>query len=200
MSWHQSINPSKSARRLLLPGASPQAFLESLLAAELYGDAINVLPHLLSKQGAVWWGCLCAWQAARPEPTPIEAKALQAALRWVMMPSEENRRSAEGPGRAATLQTPAGCLALAAFWSGGSMIAPEVGMVVPPSHATTRLVAGAVMTAAILHEPLNWKQHYCQFLAMGQDIIRGNNLWTELVQDEEHAGEQAECLDPVAVG
>src|SRR6266849_9173500 len=122
------IRLSRDAAQLLRPELTPQAFFEMLVEREKDTDALRFLAHCLPKRRAVWWGCLCLWRTHGPEPavksSPIagpEAVALAAAARWVKQPWEENRLRAETPGREAGLKTAAGCLAMASFWSGGSM-------------------------------------------------------------------------------
>lgn len=174
------VNLSPGARELLEPTLCSHAFFERLLVHECYGDAVRFLPHALPSRRAIWWGCLCAWDLmAAVGGAESERAALDAALAWVLQPSEELRRAAETPARTATLQSPAGCLAQAAFWSGGSMVGPHLPMVPSSSHATPRLVGGAVLRSAIRREPLRALDHYRRYLAMGQDIARGRNLWTD---------------------
>lgn len=184
---HAEIYLSDEALRLLLPEMAPETFLDCLLAAEFHADAIRLLSHLLPKQAAVWWGCLCAWQLARPEKNLVETDALHAAAEWVMLPSEENRRGAEGPGGAATMQTPAGCLAMAAFWSGGSMIGPELPKLPPPADASARLVSGAILTAVLRQEPSRWRESFGQVLAVGKEILHGRCLWPEAAATTEES-------------
>ena len=47
------------------PELTGRALLQRLQMAELRTDALKVLPHLLDKRAAVWWGCLCVCQAER---------------------------------------------------------------------------------------------------------------------------------------
>jgi hypothetical protein len=88
--------------------------------------------------------------AALPAP---QAAAVQAAERWVADPSEANRRAAQAASEAAGLGTPAGCAAMAAFWSGGSLAPPEAPVVPPGEILTAHGSAGPVMLAAVLTEP-----------------------------------------------
>src|SRR5207237_10478430 len=110
--------------KLLHDNPSPRAFFDLLVQHEQFGDAVRFLAHALPKRAAIWWGCLCLWDMCWPEPAEVVEAAVRAAVQWVLDPSEPHRRAAEKAGRAAGFQTAAGCLAMAAFWSRGSMSRP----------------------------------------------------------------------------
>ena len=111
----------EDAKKLLRDGMTPPQFLAVLTEKQLAVDAVRFLAHALPKREAVWWACLCARQAAGGNLPAKPAAALQAAERWAADPSEDNRRKAQAAAEAAEMSTPAGCAAMAAFWSGGSM-------------------------------------------------------------------------------
>ena len=111
---------SEDAQRLLRPDLSPDDFLDTLLASHLYRERYPFPGASMPKQRAVWWGCLCAWLAVRPTLPDKAQAALQAAVNWMLRPSESSRRAAEEAGRADNFETAPGCLAMAAFWSSGS--------------------------------------------------------------------------------
>jgi hypothetical protein len=169
---------SGPACELARPELALRRFFDALMQRELHADAIQVLPHLLTKRAAVWWGALYAWQANRPEPPAAFAAALEAALNWVYDPSEEHRRAAEAPAEAVNMRSSAGCLASAAFWSDGSMARPDLPIVAPPPHLTAVCVGGAVLLACVEREPMHYLDHYRQALELGIEIARGRLLWT----------------------
>lgn len=171
---------SPAAGELARPGLPLARYFDLLLERRLYADAIQALPHRLPRRAAVWWGCLCAWQANRPALAGPAATALAAALRWALEPTEEHRRAAEGPAQAAGMTTSAGALAWAAFWSGGSMLSqPDLPPVPPPPHVTAVVVAGAVLLAAVEREPMRFAEHYRLFLGLGLEVARGRLLWAD---------------------
>jgi len=168
---------SADGRKLLRPGQPPASFFGLLFANELYPDAVQFMAHLMPKREAVWWGCLCAWNGARPEPPPELGDALEAAVRWVREPSEENRRAAQGPGEKLGPAALAGAVALAAFWSGGSMSGPDLPAVPPPPTLTHSAIAGAVLAAAAQGDPAQMRQRYRQFLHLAVDVANQKNRW-----------------------
>ena len=113
------------AKKLLRDGMAPRPFLDVLIEKQEFADAVRFLAHALPKREAVWWACQCARQAYGANPPAPLGPALQAAEKWVIDPSEENRRAAHAASEAAGLGVPAGCAAMAAFFSGGSLGAAD---------------------------------------------------------------------------
>ncbi len=173
---NQRCSLSEEARRLLREGLTPRAFFDLLGEAGLHADAVQFLSQALPRNEGVWWACVCLRQANLAAQPPA-ALAVQAAERWVASPSEENRRAAFAAAEKADLGTPAGCAALAAFWSGGSLAPPEVPAVPPPDHLTGKGVAAAVMLAVVKAEPPRIAERWRQFLALGSEVASGANRW-----------------------
>jgi hypothetical protein len=166
------------ARRLLRDDLSPPAFFDLLVKKQQYNDAIRFLAHALPKRLAIWWGCLCLWQRYRPDGDVKTLAALEAACCWVFEPSEERRRAAEAPGRAAGLDTAAGCLAMSVFWSGGSMGRADLPAIPPPPSLAPRVLAGAVLLAAASSgtSPVRIQRRR-EFLAIGREVAAGGAPW-----------------------
>jgi hypothetical protein len=165
------------AKKLLRDGMTPRQFLDVLVQKEQFPDAARFLAHALPKREAVWWACLCARQAAGSNLPAKPAAALQAAERWTADPSEDNRRKAQAAAEAAEMGTPAGCAAMAAFWSGGSLAPPNVPAVPPGEFLTAHGVAGAVMLAAVITQPEKAPEKYRKFFALGTEVGNGTNKW-----------------------
>ena len=159
-----------------------EAFLDELIAKEQFTDAIRILAHALPKPQAVWWFCLCLWNVYRRQDSAEISASLNAALAWLAEPSEENRRFAEIPGREGGLSEPAGCLAMAVFWSGGSM-APAYLATVPPSpELTARVVAGGIVLTSVRDAKAKVRRRRRrEFLAIGKQIASGQLAWQKPV-------------------
>lgn len=171
--------PGEPARGLLAEGMAPEAFLDRLLGAELYVDAARFLAHALPKREAVWWACRSARRASGPMPAPEAEAAIGAAEAWVVEPTEENRRSAMAAAESATFATSAGCAAVAAFWSGGSL-APPAAPAVPPGEYMTALGASAAVLLAGADElPGKLAAAFRALIDDGLAIARGEGLWAE---------------------
>lgn len=166
---------SGPAQALLEPELPPGEFIDRLCAAGLWSDAIRFLAHALPKREAVWWACLAA-RAALDQDAPVpQAEVVAAAEAWVYQPVEENRRAAMAKAEAAGHNNPASWAAIAAFWSGGSLTAPDAAPVAPGEQLTAMAAAGAVQVAAVHREPQRAEEKYRLFIAQGLDIARGGN-------------------------
>ena len=190
----------EAARALLAEGMAPEAFLDRLLEAEQYVDAARFLAHGLPKCEAVWWACRAARRAAGAKPSPEVEAAIRAAEAWVVEPTEENRRPAMAAAEAATFATPAGCAAISAFWSGGSL-APPAAPVVPPGEYMTAMGAAAAMLLAGADEPAGkLAAAYRALIDDGLAIARGEGLWAEPVPrapDPPRKAAPAELKQPI---
>jgi hypothetical protein len=168
---------NQQAQQLVTDDRRPQEILDSLVAADHLADAIRFFALALPKRSSIWWGTLCAWNAYGAQLTGEDLAALETTLSWLRSPGEINRRAAEAAGRKASVRRPAGALAMAAFMSGGSISRPDLPFVEPGPQATARLVAGAILLAAVLREPLQYRDHYRQYLAIGLDVAHGRLGW-----------------------
>jgi hypothetical protein len=167
------VKLNDEARTLLEDHLTAPAYLVRLAEAKCYGDAFQLLAHGLDKQKAVWWACLCLWSQSRPSPPAAVDAVLQVAVRWVLEPREENRQAAAA---LADPLTPAGNLAQALLYSGGSMVGPESPVVPPPPLLTARMVAATVLLASLEGDPLQIDRRSRLFLRLGGiDLPHGTN-------------------------
>jgi hypothetical protein len=174
-----AIQLTAHGRALLNARISTSEFLDILLENRSYADARRVLAHSLPRRRALWWGCLCAWDVYRPDPPEKVANVLQSVVHFILEPTEENRRATAA--RAAEIEPNglAACLAMAAFCSAGSLAPPGLPCVAPRPYLTGRLVGVTVYLASVLHEPARYKDRLREYIAIGRDVSRGINLWTD---------------------
>src|SRR5690606_18599095 len=123
---------SEEARARVQPDHRPDSYITELIDGGQMADAVRVLAALLPAREAIWWAWMCARTTAGEEATPEVVAALGAIENWLREPSDQNRRAAMEAGEVADLATPAGCVALATFFSGGSIAPAEVDPVPPP--------------------------------------------------------------------
>jgi hypothetical protein len=131
--------------------AAPLDYARRLLASRRPADAIVFLAYLLPRREAVWWARQCVGSMLGPR---ADDAALRAAEAWVRAPDEENRLSALEIGGASDQHVPTTWLALAAAWSGGSMLAPDKQPMPAPIWACAKAVSAAVVLAACSGDPL----------------------------------------------
>jgi hypothetical protein len=167
----------EEARALLVPDDMPREFVSQLVANGLFPDAVRIIAHALPRREAVWWAWVCARKVAGAEPAPPVQAALDATERWIVQPTEENRREALLFGEAAEFGTAAGCAALAAFMSSGSLAPPEVPPVPPGEYLTAKAVSGSVTLAAVATEPERAKEKFQEFLKLGLEVADRTKMW-----------------------
>jgi hypothetical protein len=168
---------SEEAKQLLGDALTPRLALDMLIDRGQWVNAVRFLAHALPKREAVWWACQCLRSVSAPDVPAAVTSAIQAAEKWAKDPKEENRRATQAAAEAAGLDTAAGCAAMAAFFSGGSMGPPHLKQPIPPGPTlTARMVAAAVMLAAVQLEPEKAPEKYQRFLTHGMDLAAGTAL------------------------
>ncbi len=166
------------ARALLQPGMNPGQFLDALVSAGQLSDACTFLAFALPRREAVWWGVLVVRESLGPEPTAERSAALQATEAWVTAPSDETRRATMPAAEAAGFDTPVGLLAVAAFFSEGSIAPPDLPPVAPPEPMTANSVKNAITLAAVLTQPEKAPEKLARFLNEGIAVAKGTNTWS----------------------
>jgi hypothetical protein len=172
------------ARGLLAEGMTSRQYLDRLIERQLHADALQFLAHALPKREAVWWAALCTGPALGPEPPAPAAAALEAAKAWVIDPKDEKRRAAFPAAEAADIGTPAGCTAIAAFFSGGSLAPANLAAVAPAEHLTGQMVGCALTLAAVIKEPEKAAEKHEEFLRTGLAVASGQHAWPEGPKEE----------------
>jgi len=168
---------SDEALALVIDGEpGSKALVARFTDAGLLADAVKFLAHALPKRESVWWAWVCARKAAGGTPAPRISTALAATERWVVQPNEENRRAAMAAAEQAEFGTPAGCAALAAFLSMGSVAPPHVQAVPPGEFASAKAVAGAVTLSAVA-EPKQAEAKFREFIGLGLEVAERTKLW-----------------------
>jgi hypothetical protein len=170
----------EDARAVLTPGAAlpaQRAYVELLMARELPMDAVRFIAHALPRREAVWWSWVCARKSAGETPKPQIKAALDATERWVVQPTEEHRRQALQFGEAADFGTAAGCAALGAFMSGGSLGPPDAPVIPPGEFMTAKAVSGSVILAAVTPDPAKAAEKFQEYVKLGLEVADRTKLW-----------------------
>jgi hypothetical protein len=95
----------------------------------------------------------------------------------VLRPTEQSRAAAKAPAEAAGTDSPAGALASAANWTGGSLGPPHSAPVPPGPFMPAMAVAAAVKFAAIKVEPARIPDTQRLFVELGMAVAEGRYLW-----------------------
>jgi hypothetical protein len=128
----------------------PQDFFAELRNQGRLDEAAMFLGQALPRYEVVAWAAraLDNIKPAKGSPRPENAHALAAARAWLEDPSEPSRRAAFEASNAAGEDAPERFLALAAFFSGGSMAPETCPPVPPPREAAGKFAATAILVAA----------------------------------------------------
>jgi hypothetical protein len=122
------------------------ALLRSLITREAWNPAISFCAYMLPRREAVSWGCQ-SLRSMQPQLSQAEATTLNAAEAWAREPEEAFRRAALELGTRGDAGLPASWMALAAGWSGGSIVPPEYAPVRAPPEQTARAVRTGLFIA-----------------------------------------------------
>src|SRR5262249_13335834 len=79
--------PGETAKGLLRTEMTVGKYLDVLIEAREFPDAIRFLAHALPKRKAVWWACHCVRKLTLEEPSATIATALSTAESWVIDPN-----------------------------------------------------------------------------------------------------------------
>ncbi|MCF6281478.1 MAG: hypothetical protein L3J28_04570 [Candidatus Polarisedimenticolaceae bacterium] len=163
------------AKTLLTAEQTPAQFLQKLIEGELFADAAHFMACALPKREAVWLASLAAHTTLGETATKEAKKAVQTAEAWVKNPSQESCQPNQAAAEAAGFATAAGLTAAAAFWSGDSMLPPDMSPVPPPVELTGQAVWGAITLAALTIEPEKAAEKYQFFTKQAIDIANGGS-------------------------
>lgn len=122
---------------------SPLTFLRNLATAGHQKDAIGFCAFLMPRREAVWWALQCVQRMQLANAS--DDSGLKAAETWVRDPTDQTRRAALTIGETGDHANLGTWVALAAGYSGGSMVATHALPCPPDLTAKTARVA--VLTA-----------------------------------------------------
>src|SRR5215472_15646520 len=166
-------------RQQATPEMPVRGYIEQLAGGERLREAVSVMAHALPKRDAIAWGLECVQRVEAASAKPKAGPALQAVDDWLAKPGEQPRRAAHEAAQQAGFGTPAGCLGLAVFMSGGSMAPAEAPVAPEPApHVCGKLVAGAILMAAV-SDPVNAAKHFRGFLDRGLQLADELKIWEE---------------------
>jgi len=159
------IDLTEDAQPLTEKSLSPRQFFEALVSQALFADAVRFLAQALPPKAAIEWSCRSI-RMLEDELSPRDDAAVRAAEAWLAEPTEAHRRAAAAAAEKTEYQGPSAWIALATFWSGGS-IAPEGLPEIPADdHLCGHGVSGALTLAAVA-KPDQAEQRYRDTVKLG---------------------------------
>ncbi len=155
----------------------PVEAIEQLSASGDLLEGVQFMARWLTKREAVWWGAMCLWQSRRPQMSAPAEATLQAIVQWVLEPDEDKRYLVREKSRVVKATEPVSALAMALFFSGGSISKPGLPEVEPDSDATADMVAKTLRLVAMRVPDYRLDDAYQQFLRIGMEIVAGTSHW-----------------------
>ena len=128
----------------------------------------------------------------------VSDNAMQAVYRWVVAPDEVNSKKALDIGNECA-DTPAGLLALCAFWAGGNLM-PMGAQVIPTPAGLAANGLTQVLLMCALHKggTRKLKERYEHYFNLGVEVLTGKSNWDESVVEGEapHEAEKDALSEP----
>ncbi|MBA3446143.1 MAG: hypothetical protein H0T56_00770, partial [Pseudaminobacter sp.] len=103
--------------------------------------------------------------------TPEDRNLLVLAENWVRRPEEDLSGAALEAGMATQTKTPGAWIALAAGWSGQSMLSPDEAPVMPPPYLTAKAVNAGVLGALARVDRKSRAATLRKFVDMGAQLV-----------------------------
>ncbi|MBV8572660.1 MAG: hypothetical protein JO319_18725 [Acidobacteriaceae bacterium] len=158
---------SEGAQKLFRSDLTPAAYLAGLSNAGLFPDAVKFTAQVLGAKKSVAWAAACVRElGAENGQTEQQKAALAAAQQWLTEANDEARRAAQKAAELAKISTPEGCVAIAAFFSEGSIAPPHVQSVPPPPNVAAKIAAGGILLA-VIKEPKMAVERFERCLQLG---------------------------------
>ncbi len=167
----------------------PELFISKLLEETLHEECIAFLAVALPPRESVYWAICCFDSIPRPQEDDPDnevniSNAFASARGWINQPNEATRRHAGKMARKAGLKTAEGWLAQAAFWSGGSILAPDKPFIAPPEGVYSKAINSALkllMGRTITGMPREVRERAkpvmrMSFIKAGLAIARGESV------------------------
>ncbi len=155
-----------------IDGEDTLQFVDRLVSTQKFADAVKVLANALTKSAAIAWAHACVRDCFNGEIGERHKDALQAVETWLRDPSEPHRRACFKAAEAVGFNCAAGCLAMAAFGTSGSLGPENVPAVPPPDGFAAHMAGGAVMLGITQRAPQEAASGYQDFIQRGKAIAR----------------------------
>lgn len=157
--------------RLAAPDKTTQQFAELLTAQEKFIDAVRVLAYAMGKLTVIDWSLQCVRMAGTEGMSKLDERILETVQKWLGNRTESLRREAYAAAEEAKFETPASWVAMAAFWSEGSMGPPPPAPPLAPGPVQCAQAAtGAILLAAVVRQPEKAPDRYREFIQIGLQL------------------------------
>ncbi|SON52130.1 DUF6931 family protein [Vibrio tapetis] len=171
----QRFTPSEEALALILDEQPTDVSIEQLIEHRLHNDLMQFIAHALPVREAIWWAARTLDQR-QDIWSPMQIQCIDTAKQWVQSPSEALRRKSELFAQRLDLNCGPSWLAQAVFWNGaGSIVTPDLPVVLPDPFLYAKAVAGSINHAAALPSWDKSEQYYQTATQLGLEIAKGES-------------------------
>lgn len=151
--------------------------LPNLPSVARLGIARGVLAATLPVRYGLWWACLCIEDAMGESTTSDQRDAVLAVARYVIHPTNENRRRMASSRQTASPIRIAGLLACQALDEQGLIDKNDSQQRSPKHDAVTKLIGSTVCQAAFWRAADDYQRHLFRYLELGLRIGLGQVPW-----------------------
>ncbi len=166
-------NLSEEARALIKEDIGPSRYVDLLESQGLFKDAILFLTHGFPIQLTIKWGCSCSRELLSIQQIEKSKASLQAADSWLEAPGDQTRWDARNAAEKSNMSSPVDLIAMAAFFSGGSIAPPEAPATFPPPYLASKLAGGAIQMVVLSQYPEKSADRYRRTLQISREIVKG---------------------------
>ncbi|MBU2972500.1 hypothetical protein KO527_24500 [Pseudoalteromonas sp. C2R02] len=180
---------SDDAKLCITDNMTPKEAIDALNDANLLSDAVQFISHALPMVDAINWASI-VMELRENEWDDTQVHAINSARNWLKQPNETHRVRANQLADRVGLESAPSWVAKAVFWSGtGSIVAPELPAVMPPTFLYGHAVAAAITVAAAVPQwqegEMGYEQFYIKAIQLGIDIANGQSAKTALLKIKE---------------
>jgi hypothetical protein len=167
------------AREMAGPDAALRAYVERLASGGRLRDAAAALAQLLSAKDAIAWGLESIRKSPESAAQRGAEEAMQAVETWLAGGGDEKRRAAMEAAERAGIGTPAGCLGVAVFFSGGSIAPPDTPVAPEPEPYLCGRMTAAALALAVALDPQRETDYFRGFVDSGVKKASDAKVWEE---------------------
>jgi hypothetical protein len=163
---------SDPAKELARDDLRPSRYVELLEKAKLFKDAVLFLVYGLPIPLGIRWGCRCCRELLTEQQIEEMKLSLEAAEGWTEAPSDEARWAAKDAAEKDDVKSPADLLAMAVFFSGGSVTPPNTPEAQAPPHVAQKMTAGSIQVSVLTNAPEKAEERYQKALQISRDLVK----------------------------
>ncbi len=168
---------SEPALALLRDDLGPSKYIALLSENKLYKDAVKFYAHGMPPKVAINWGLMCSKELGDPATEEKRKPSVTAVENWLKTPEDATRWEAKKVADKSGMETSADCMAMAVFFSGGSITPPEKNApeVQPAPYMSNKFVAGGIEIAVVSFEPAKKEERFQKALDLGRAQLQGGS-------------------------